>query len=219
MHTSTKIERSGILFVVSGPSGSGKSTVCSNLKQTADFKYSVSCTTRKPRPGEEDGVDYHFLSEEQFDQHIQNGDFLEWAQVHQHRYGTLKSVTRDTISAGVDLLLDIDVSGAQQIRQSREPWLAGALVDIFIMPPTFEELERRLRKRGTESEEQIQIRMKTAQAELPHWRDYRYVILSETMEEDLQKIRAIIRAERYRTSRIKLGLPLPPSEAHQPAER
>jgi len=208
MQHTTRIERSGILFVVSGPSGSGKSTVCSNLKQTADFKYSVSCTTRRPRPGEEDGVDYHFLSEEQFDLHVKKGDFLEWARVHNHRYGTLKSVTRETIASGTDLLLDIDVSGAQQIRQSREPWLVGSLVDIFIMPPTFEELERRLRKRGTESMDQIQMRLKTAQAELPHWRFYQYVILSETMEDDLQKIRAIIRAERYRTSRIKLDLPL-----------
>jgi len=208
MHNVTKIERSGILFVVSGPSGSGKSTVCSNLKQTADFRYSVSCTTRKPRPGEVDGVDYHFLSDEKFDEHIRNGDFLEWAQVHQHRYGTLKSVTRETIMAGIDLLLDIDVNGAQQIRQSTEPWLKGALVDIFIMPPTLEELERRLRKRGTESEEEIRLRIQTATQEILHWKEYRYVILSETMEEDLQKIRAIIRAERYRTCRVKFGLPL-----------
>lgn len=210
MLNSTRIRRSGILFVVSGPSGSGKSTVCANLKQTPDFKYSVSCTTRPPRPGEEDGVDYHFLSDAQFDAHIAAGDFLEWAQVHRHRYGTLKSVTRSAVESGTDLLLDIDVSGAQQIRQSTEPWLKGALVDIFIMPPTFEELERRLRKRGTEDDEQIQIRLRTAQAELPHWREYSYVILSETMEEDLQKVRAIIRAERYRSSRLQLDLPLPP---------
>ncbi len=211
MLSNVQMQRSGILFVVSGPSGSGKSTVCANLKQTPDFRYSVSCTTRAPRPGEVDGVDYHFLTEEQFDSHIAAGDFLEWAQVHSHRYGTLKSVTRSAVTSGTDLLLDIDVNGAQQIRQSKEHWLCGALVDIFIMPPTFEELERRLRKRGTETEEQIQIRLKTAQNELPHWKEYTYVILSETMEEDLQKVRAIIRAERYRTIRLRLDLPLPVS--------
>jgi len=196
--------RSGIVFAVSAPSGAGKSTICANLKQTPDFQYSVSCTTRPPRAGEEDGVDYHFLSEAEFGRRADAGEFLEHAAFNGFRYGTLKSTTRQAIEAGTDLLLDIDVSGVAQLRSLPDPWIREALVDIFIMPPTIAELERRLRKRGTESDEQIAARLEIARAEMGHWRAYRYTILSGTMEEDLQKFRAIIRAERYRTSRLTL---------------
>lgn len=204
MNRTNYFRRSGIIFAVSAPSGAGKSTICANLKQTPDFRYSISCTTRPPRAGEEDGVDYHFLSEEEFAQRIAAGEFLEHAAFNGYRYGTLKTDTRQAIDAGTDLLLDIDVSGVDQLRTLPDGWIRDALVDIFIMPPTLAELERRLRKRGTESDEQIADRLEIARAEMRHWRDYRYTILSGTMEEDLQKFRAIIRAERYRSSRLTL---------------
>lgn len=196
--------RSGIIFAVSAPSGAGKSTICANLKQTPDFQYSISCTTRPPRAGEEDGVDYHFLSEADFAAKVGAGEFLEHAAFNGYRYGTLKADTRQAIDAGTDLLLDIDVSGVAQLRALPDPWIHDALVDIFIMPPTMAELERRLRKRGTESDEQIAMRLDIARGEMGHWRNYSYTILSGTMEEDLQKFRAIIRAERYRSSRLTL---------------
>lgn len=196
--------RSGIIFAVSAPSGAGKSTICANLKQTPDFQYSVSCTTRPPRPGEENGVDYWFIDDAEFDRRIRQNDFLEHAAVHGRRYGTPKPATRQAIEAGTDLLLDIDVSGVAQLRTLDEPWIRAAIVDIFIMPPTLAELERRLRKRGTETDDQISERLSLASLEMDRWREYRYTILSGTMEEDLQKFRAIIRAERYRSSRLTL---------------
>ena len=204
MNRMNYFRRSGIIFAVSAPSGAGKSTICANLKQTPDFKYSSSCTTRPPRAGEEDGVDYHFLSEKEFAKRIAAGEFLEHAAFNGYRYGTLKTDTRQAIDAGTDLLLDIDVSGVNQLRTLPDKWIRDALVDIFIMPPTLAELERRLRKRDTESDEQIADRLEIARTEMRHWRDYRYTILSGTMEEDLQKFRAIIRAERYRSSRLTL---------------
>ncbi|MBX7158466.1 MAG: guanylate kinase [Verrucomicrobiae bacterium] len=197
-------KRRGILFVVSAPSGAGKSTICANLKQTPDFQYSVSCTTRPARSGEENGLDYWFLSQEEFEQRKSDGAFLETAWVHGHQYGTLKVNTEKAVREGTDLLLDIDVTGARQIRESLEPWIQEALVDIFIMPPTLEELERRLRKRGTETEEQISYRLNAAKEEIGFWQEYHYTILSETMEEDLQKFRSIIRAERYKSKRLIL---------------
>lgn len=204
MNRMNYFRRSGIIFAVSAPSGAGKSTICANLKQTPDFQYSISCTTRPPRAGEEDGVDYHFLSEDEFQRRAEEGKFLEHAAFNGFRYGTLKATTRQAIDAGTDLLLDIDVGGVMQLRSLPDIWIREALVDIFIMPPTIAELERRLRKRGTETDEQIAERLRIARVEMGHWRDYRYTILSGTMEEDLQKFRAIIRAERYRSSRLTL---------------
>jgi guanylate kinase len=195
--------RSGILFVVSAPSGTGKSTLCNNLRSNQDFVFSVSCTTRQPRKGEADGEDYFFISRAEFEGKISQGDFLEYAEVHGNYYGTLKSQVLGFIQAGTDVILDIDVVGARQIRSCPDRMVQSALVDVFIMPPTMAELEKRLRKRGTESEEQIQIRLKNAAQEIINWSDYHYTLLSETMEEDLIKFRAIIRAERYRSVRLK----------------
>jgi guanylate kinase len=195
--------RSGILFVVSAPSGTGKSTLCRNLRQTKDFMFSVSCTTRSARAGEVHGEDYFFISKEEFEQKKAANEFLEYAQVHGCYYGTLKSQVLDLVQAGVDVVLDIDVAGARQIRSCADRLVQSALVDIFIMPPTMEELEKRLRKRGTESEEQIQVRLKNAAQEIQVWAEYQYTLLSETMEEDLIKFRAIMRAERYRSMRLK----------------
>jgi guanylate kinase len=197
--------RQGILFVISAPSGTGKSTLCANLRATPDFIYSISCTTRQPRPGEENGVDYHFLAKEKFEALIASGDMLEYATVHGNYYGTPKATVKEALEQGTDVLLDIDVQGAAQIRKTEDKVVSASLVDVFIMPPTLEELEKRLRKRGTETEEQVTRRLATAREEMKLWRLYKYTILSGSMEEDLQKFRAIMRAERYLSRRLELN--------------
>ena len=197
--------RQGILFVISAPSGTGKSTLCENLRSTPDFIYSISCTTRAPRPGEEDGIDYHFLTKEEFLAKIERGEMLEHAFVVGNHYGTLKSNVKEALMTGTDVLLDIDVQGAMSIRKTDDPMISDSLVDDFIKPPTLEELEKRLRKRGTETEEQIQLRLSTGREEMKIWPLYKYTILSGSMEEDLTKFRAIMRAERYLSRRLELN--------------
>jgi guanylate kinase len=197
--------RQGILFVISAPSGTGKTTLCENLRATPDFIYSVSCTTRPPRKGEENGVDYHFLSHERFTQMIERGEMLEYALVHGNYYGTLKATVKEALEQGTDVLLDIDVQGAATIRKTDDAMVRDSLVDVFIMPPTIEELEKRLRKRGTETEEQVLMRLATGREESKLWRLYKYTILSGSMEEDLTKFRAIMRAERYLSRRLELN--------------
>ena len=198
------IQHKGILFVISAPSGAGKTTLISALRQKPDFIYSVSCTTRQPRPGEVHGEDYFFLRDEEFQNHIANGDFLEHAEVHGRHYGTLKSTVMEHLERGVDVLLDVDTLGAESIRRCPDPFIQEALADVFIMPPGLDELGRRLRRRGTESEEQIATRLGNAAAEMEKWRDYRYTLISGSMEEDIEKFRAIMRAERYLSRRLRL---------------
>jgi guanylate kinase len=197
--------RQGILFVISAPSGTGKTTLCENLRATPDFIYSISCTTRAPRPGEEHDVDYHFLTREKFQELVEQGEMLEYALVHGNYYGTLKRTVKEALEQGTDVLLDIDVQGATTIRKTDDAMVRDSLVDVFIMPPTLEELERRLRKRGTETEEQVQLRLNTGWEEMKLWRLYKYTILSGSMEEDLTKFRAIMRAERYLSRRLELS--------------
>jgi len=196
--------RYGILFVVSAPSGTGKSTLCSNLRHTPDFIYSVSCTTRAPRPGEIDGEDYHFLTREAFLEKIARHELLEYAEVHGNYYGTLKQTVVNALAEGTDILLDIDAQGAASIRANASQELRESLVDVFIMPPTVEELERRLRKRGTETEESVLRRLRARDEEMKRWPEFKYTILSGSMEEDLTKFRAIMRAERYVSRRLTL---------------
>jgi guanylate kinase len=199
-----KIQRTGILFVLSAPSGAGKTTLISSLRQKPDFVYSVSCTTRPPRRGEVDGEDYFFLTEEQFEERAAHGDFLEHARVHGHLYGTPKSTVVGHLKRGVDVLLDIDTLGAAEVRANPDPFIQGAIADVFIMPPGLDELGRRLRKRGTEGEEQIATRLRNAAAEMSKWREYRYTIISGSMEEDIEKFRGVMRAERYLSRRLHL---------------
>ena len=200
-----QFSRYGILFVVSAPSGSGKSTLCDALRQTPDFVYSVSCTTRPPRAGEIDGEDYHFLSESEFLARATAGEFLEQASVHGKYYGTLRQPALRNLKNGIDVLIDIDTQGAAAIRKYDDAFVRQALADVFIMPPDLEELRRRLTKRGTESPEQIEVRLQTAAREMELWRDYRYTIISKSVEEDLQKFRNIMGAERYLSSRMVLA--------------
>ena len=196
--------RQGILFVITAPSGTGKSTLCENLRATPDFIYSISCTTRAPRKGEENGIDYHFLTRDDFQARIDRGEMLEYAEVHGNYYGTLKETVKEALGQGTDVVLGIDVQGAAAIRKIEDPMVRESLVDVFIMPPTIDELERRLRKRGTETEEQVQQRLETGREESKLWRLYKYTILSGSMEEDLTKFRAIMRAERYLSQRLEL---------------
>jgi guanylate kinase len=200
---SVHFRRHGILFVVSAPSGAGKSTLLNALRPGADFIYSVSCTTRPPRPGEIDGEDYRFLSREDFERRIAAGEFLEHALVHGQYYGTRRDLVFANLEAGRDVLLDIDVQGASAIRSDGSA-MREMLADVFLMPPSFAELRHRLVKRGTESGEQIDIRLRNAASEMERWRDYRYTIISGSVEEDLQKFRAIMRAERYLSRRMIL---------------
>jgi len=201
---SNKFSRYGILFVVSAPSGAGKTTLCDALRQTPDFVYSVSCTTRPARSGEIDGEDYRFLSKDDFLARMKTGEFLEHAKVHEHYYGTLRQPLVDNLKKGVDVLIDIDTQGAAAIRNCGDPFVREALTDVFIMPPNLEELRRRLTKRGTETVQQIEARLKTAAREMKLWRDYRYTIISKSMEEDLQKFRQIMGAERILSRRLIL---------------
>ena len=200
--TAGKFFRQGILFVVSAPSGAGKSTLCTALRTTRDFVYSVSCTTRAPRPGEIHGEDYHFLSVEEFQRHVAAGEFLEFAEVHGNYYGTLRENVVVHLREGIDVLIDIDTQGADSIRSRDDPFIRDALADVFIMPPNLAELRRRLVKRGTETPAQIERRLANAAGEMARWRDYRYTIISGSVEEDLAKFRAIMKAERYLSRRF-----------------
>ena len=197
-----RVFRQGILFVVSAPSGAGKTTLCMALRQTRDFVYSVSCTTRAPRPGEAHGEDYHFLTTAQFREYIAADAFLEYAKVHENFYGTLRENVLVHLRQGVDVLIDIDTHGADAIRRSPDGTVRDAVADVFIMPPNLEELRRRLLKRGAETLEQIERRLTNAANEMARWRDYRYTIISGSVEEDLSKFRAIMKAERYLSRRF-----------------
>ena len=194
--------RYGILFVISAPSGAGKTTLVEALRQTPNFLYSVSCTTRAPRAGEIENEDYQFLSDRDFRVRVAAGDFLEHAQVHGDFYGTRRGPLITNLKNGIDVLIDIDTQGADTIRKSDDPIIREALADVFIMPPDLEELRRRLLKRGTETPEQIESRLKTAAREMELWRDYRYTIISKSMEEDLQKFRHIMGAESFLSRRL-----------------
>ena len=199
---SKQFSRYGILFVISAPSGAGKTTLVEALRQTANFVYSVSCTTRAPRGGEIEGEDYQFLSDPDFRARVKAGDFLEHAQVHGDFYGTLRKPVVTNLKSGVDVLIDIDTQGAAAIRNCDDPFIRQALTDVFIMPPDLEELRRRLTKRGTETAQQIDSRLVTAAREMELWRDYRYTIISRSVEEDLQKFRHIMGAESYLSRRL-----------------
>ena len=180
--------RVGKLFVLSGPSGVGKGTLREHaLNNIANLVYSISCTTRQPRPGETDGVEYRFISHEKFKQDISNNLFLEYAHVHNDYYGTLKADVEDALNSGLDVLLEIDVQGALQVREKMPE-----AVLIFIAPPSVQELERRLINRNTESQEVIRTRLHNALRELELQDKYNYVIINDDLERASQELRNII---------------------------
>ena len=197
------LPQSGLVLLI-GELGAGKTTLVEVLRRTANLFYSVSSTTRAPRSGEINAEHYHFLSHGDFLARLEAGDFLEHAQVHGDFYGTLREPVLRNLQNGVDVLIDIDTQGAVIIRNCDDPIIREALVDVFIMPPDLEELRRRLRKRGSETEAQINRRLATAAREMELWRDYRYTIISGSVEEDLGKFREIMAAESYLSRRLKV---------------
>ena len=187
----------GLLFIVSAPSGAGKSSLIDALlKEDPALTLSVSYTTRAPRPGEQDGREYHFVDERTFLAMLERGEFLESALVHGNRYGTSHQVIRDTLESGRDLLLEIDWQGAVQVRR-----LVPGAIGIFILPPSLQELERRLRGRGQDSEDVIRRRLANAREELEHAVEFEYAIINKQFDEARRDLAAVIRAERARCAR------------------
>ncbi|APX88568.1 guanylate kinase [Brevirhabdus pacifica] len=195
--------RRGLLLILSSPSGAGKSTLANRLRNwDPDIVFSVSATTRAPRPGELDGREYYFRSRESFLAMVEDGDMLEHAEVFGNLYGSPQGPVEEAIVEGRDVLFDIDWQGGQQIRNSA---LAEDVVSIFILPPSIAELERRLRSRDQDSDEVIAARMQKSRDEISHWAEYDYVLVNRDLDETEMKLRAILQAERLRRSR-QVGL-------------
>jgi guanylate kinase len=181
----------GLLFVVSAPSGAGKTSLCHAVTDSLEnITHSISYATRKPRPGELDGRDYHFVIQEM----IQAGDFAEWAEVHSNLYGTSRRVLDDMIAKGIDVILDIDTQGARQIRQKY-----SNAVYVFIMPPSLGILEERLRNRKSDQEDEIRKRMRRAREEIRDYTMYDYIIVNHDFDRALAELRSLVTAERCRT--------------------
>lgn len=197
MKDNENITPKGVLLVVSGPSGAGKGTICQILKdRLPDLGYSISVTTRQPRVGEVDGVSYFFKSVEEVKEMIAQGELLEYAEVYGNYYGTPRQYVMDLLESGHDVLLEIDIQGALQIKK-RFP--EG--VFVFIVPPSLDELSARIYKRGTDSEDVIKRRMASAASELTYAAEYDYIIVNDIAEKAAQKVLKIMEAERYRVAR------------------
>ena len=192
------MNKKGLLFIISGPAGSGKGTIVSRVRELAQFDFSVSATTRKPRPNEENGIHYYFIDKAEFEHKIENGEMLEYAQYVGNYYGTPKKPVEDALAAGRNIILDIEVKGALQVKEKMPE-----AVMIFIMPPNYETLLSRIRGRGTETEEVIQERMKQSHFEIDHFGNYDYVVVNETngIEKAAEDILSIMRVENLRTLR------------------
>lgn len=194
-----------LLMILAGPAGSGKTTLCERIvTENERIERLVTCTTRQPREGEVDGVDYHFLSNAKFDEKIEAGAFLEWAKVHANRYGTLKSVIEGKLAEQTDLVMNIDVQGVATVREAAKshPAIEQRLVTVFVMPSNFDELRRRLRGRGQDDEQEIARRIQSAEAEVRQWSSFDYVIRSKSKDEDYAAIRSIWQAEKRKASRL-----------------
>jgi len=194
-----ELSRRGLLFVLSSPSGAGKSTLSRRLLETdPNFRLSVSATTRPPRPGEEDGVHYHFVTRERFEAMAESGEMLEHAEVFGNLYGTPKKPVEEWLAKGRDILFDVDWQGASQLRDSS---LGADLVTVFLLPPSISELHRRLVSRAQDSAETVRARMAKSQAEYSHWREYDYILINDDLDRCQGRIETIIRAERLRRAR------------------
>jgi guanylate kinase len=197
------ISRRGTLFVVSAPSGAGKTTLCREIRlRLPDLAYSVSVTTRPPRPGEIDGADFRFVGAPEFRAMLARGEFAEWATVHGNLYGTRARALEDALTTGRDVLLDIDTQGAAQLR-ARYP----DAVLIFILAPSVKELEQRLRERRSDVDADIERRLVRAREEIVLWRQYDYLIVNRDVKEAMEQLESIILAERCRVARLGLTLP------------
>jgi len=191
-----------LLIVVSAPSGAGKSTLCNRLmERESDITYSVSCTTRAPRGDEQAGVHYHFLSESEFRQRLANNEFLEYAQVHGYQYGTLKQTVCDVLKKGHDVIMDIDVQGAAQIRAvcavlPEDDPIKKGYIDIFITPPSLPILRERLEKRSTDQPDVIEKRLRNAQGEMKEQSLYQHLVVNDELDRALEKIMSVLAVER-----------------------
>lgn len=195
-----EFQRRGMLYVISAPSGGGKSVVVQGLlKSNPGLTYSVSVTSRAPRPGEVNGREYHFVSRAEFEQMIRDDVFYEWAEVHGNFYGTRESTVREALERGTDVVLDIDIQGGMSVK-----WRSPDAVLLFLMPPSFDVLEQRLRARKTDSDEQIRIRLENARREMEYWRFYDYVVVNDVLDATIRSATDILEAERNRTRRIRL---------------
>jgi len=193
-----------LLVVISAPSGGGKTTLCNELLAARpDMARAITCTTRDPRPGEKDGVDYYFLDAGSFLKRVQAGNFLEHATVYGQSYGTLKAEVLGKLRHGHDVLLNIDVQGAASVRAAAEsdPELKRSLVTVFLTPPSVEVLAARLRKRGTDAEAVVQKRLAVARQEVAQWKNFDYLLISDSIREDVQRALAVVVAEKMRASR------------------
>jgi guanylate kinase len=194
--------KEGILIVLSGPSGAGKGTICKKLLKETNIQYSISATTRKARPGEEDGRDYFFISKEEFENKLQENGFLEWAQVYDNYYGTPKQFVEEVLAQGKDCILEIDPQGAKKVKEENPD-----CVLIFIAPPSMEELETRITNRGTENLSEITKRLSCAREEMLSMQNYDYVVVNDQVSEAVKKIQAILIAEKCSIKRNKGGIP------------
>jgi len=190
------MRRKGILFIVSAPSGAGKTTLCREVLDIfPGLRHSVSFTTRNPRGGEVDGKDYYFVTREEFQRMVRGGEFAEWAEVHGNFYGTALRTLEESRDQGIDLILDIDCQGALQLKEKQ---VAG--VNIFILPPSYAELRRRLEGRDSDKPEVIETRMSNAAAEIREARRYDYIIVNDQFSRAVEELRSIIIAEHQRTA-------------------
>jgi guanylate kinase len=200
---SLRLRRRGTLFVVSAPSGAGKTTLCREARlRVPNLAYSVSCTTRAPRPGEVDGVDFRFISREVFIAMCDRGELAEWASVHGNLYGTPARPLETALREGRDVLLDIDTQGATQLRQ-RYP----EAVLVFVVAPSMAELEQRLRERRSDADQDIARRLARAREEIALWKQYDYLIVNRDVKEAMDQLMAVIQAERCRTTRLGVTFP------------
>ena len=191
----------GLLVVISGPSGVGKGTVCKALREMMpELTYSISATTRSPREGEVDGVNYFFKSVQEFEKMIEEDELIEWAQYVGNYYGTPRRVVEETLAKGQDVVLEIEVQGAMQVK---EKYPQG--IFIFLVPPSFEELRQRIIHRGTESESVLNLRLEAASDELKQIDQYDYVVINDEVDKACERIRAIVMAEHCRTDRLKIS--------------
>ena len=196
----------GLLLLIAGPTGTGKTTLCQRLvAEHPEVQRIVTCTTRAPREDERPGVDYHFLTDAEFDAALADDEFLEWAQVHSSRYGTKRSAVFNRLAHHIDLVINVDVQGARAFRKTLESESAmrGRLVSIFIMPPDMKTIHDRLIGRGKETTAQIERRMKTAVYEIEQWTQQDYCIVTGTRDEDYARLEGIWRAEKCRVARLR----------------
>ena len=197
----TQLKHRGMMIIVSSPSGAGKTTLTRMLLNDPKIKLSISVTTRSPRPAEKDGVDYYFKTPEEFNALQENSDFLEYAHVFDHMYGTPKAAVQEALEKGLDVLFDIDWQGTQQLAQQAPE----DVVKIFILPPSLEDLDERLNNRAQDDKEVIAKRMTEASHEISHWAEYDYVIINGVLEDSFHKLQSIVQAERLKRRR-QIGL-------------